>query len=52
MTCSNCHHPFIDHVVHVVDDGASVSFYYPVHRNYDCPCTKYENDDLRETPHP
>jgi hypothetical protein len=53
MTCSNCDHPHSDHVVMVTNEGVTTSCFYPVHRNYDCPCTNFQrNDDLREAPHP
>lgn len=43
--CYNCGHPFSDHVTHVTDDEShpiQTFCYYPVHRNYDCPCARFE----------
>lgn len=50
MTCHNCEHPLSDHVVIVSKEGTLTQCYSPIHRNYDCLCTRFERDDLRQTP--
>lgn len=45
MNCRNCGHPQSDHVTQVYGKGerpvVTVCF-YPIHRNFDCPCARFE----------
>jgi hypothetical protein len=53
VKCKNCDHAKSDHVTLVTTEGTTIACYFPIHRNFDCPCTKFERkDDLREAPHP
>ena len=48
MACRNCGHPHSDHVTRILGTNGEVvvtSCFYPIHRNYDCPCTKFERSD-------
>ena len=47
MTCRNCQHPFSGHVTLVTDNETHpivTVCYYPIHRNYDCPCDAFSRE--------